>query len=59
MADTPEEWEPHHLVGFNCWEEAFRDPSITPAKRADYVELGLGSEATALELNPRSFEAMV
>jgi tetratricopeptide (TPR) repeat protein len=51
--------EPYYLVGVYCWDKAYRDPSLTPQQRSEFVELGLTSVAKSLELNPNSFETMV
>ena len=51
--------ESYYLVGVYCWDKSYRDPSLTPEQRSEYIELGLTSEAKSLELNPQSFETMV
>jgi tetratricopeptide (TPR) repeat protein len=51
--------ESYYLVGVYCWDKSYRDPSLTPEQRNEFIELGLTSEAKALELNPQSFETMV
>ncbi|HPW55387.1 MAG: hypothetical protein KA072_06455 [Thermoanaerobaculaceae bacterium] len=51
--------EPYYLVSVYCWDKAFRDASITPEERSQFVEMGLESADKALQLNPDYFEAMV
>lgn len=51
--------EPYYLVSVYCWDKAFRDATITPEERSQYVEMGLSASDKALQLNPDYFEAMV
>lgn len=51
--------EPFYLVGVYCWDKSYRDPTLTPEQRTEFVELGLTSLAKSLELNSKSFETMV
>lgn len=51
--------EPYYLVSVYCWDKAFRDASITPEERTEFVEMGLASAEKALQINPDYFEAMV
>lgn len=53
------EAEPYYLVGVYCWDKSYRDPSLTPEQRREFVELGLTSVDKALGLQPEYFEAMV
>jgi tetratricopeptide (TPR) repeat protein len=51
--------EPYYLVSVYCWDKAYRDPSITPQQRGEYVELGLTSADKALQMQPEYFDAMI
>lgn len=51
--------ESYYLVGVYCWDKSYRDPSLTPVQRAEFIDLGLTSATKSLELNPQSFETMV
>lgn len=53
------EAEPYYLVSVYCWDKAYRDPSLTPQQRSEYVELGLTSVDKALQLQPEYFDAMI
>lgn len=51
--------EPYYLVSVYCWDKAFRDATITPEVRSEFVEIGLAAADKALQLQPEYFEAMV
>ena len=51
--------EPYYLVSVYCWDKAYRDPSISPQERNEYIELGLTSADTALKMQPEYFDAMI
>lgn len=51
--------EPYYLVSVYCWDKAYRDPSLTPQQRADFVEIGLTSANKALQMQPEYFDAMI
>ena len=51
--------EPYYLVSVYCWDKAYRDPSITPQQRTEFVELGLTSADKALQMQPEYFDAMI
>ncbi len=51
--------EPYYLVSVYCWDKAYRDPTISPQERAQYVDLGLTSAAKALSMQPEYFDAMI
>lgn len=53
------EAEPYYLVSVYCWDKAYRDPSITPQVRSEFVELGLTSVEKALQMQPEYFDAMI
>ncbi len=51
--------EPYYLVSVYSWDKAYRDPSISPEERSEYVELGLKAADQALKLQPEYFDAMI
>ncbi|MGD1148602.1 MAG: tetratricopeptide repeat protein [Thermoanaerobaculaceae bacterium] len=51
--------EPYYLVSVYCWDKAYRDPSITPQQRTEYIDLGLTSADKALQMQPEYFDAMI
>jgi tetratricopeptide (TPR) repeat protein len=51
--------EPHYLVAVYCWDKAYRDATLSPDQRNEYVELGLSAIDRAVKLQPEYFEAMV
>jgi tetratricopeptide (TPR) repeat protein len=51
--------EPYYLVSVYCWDKAYRDPTISPEQRNEYVELGLSAAAQALKMQPEYFDAMI
>jgi len=51
--------EPYYLVAVYCWDKAYRDPTISPEQRSEYVELGLSSAAQALKMQPEYFDALI
>jgi tetratricopeptide (TPR) repeat protein len=55
----PKDFESYHLVGIYCWDKSYRDSSLTVPQRSEYIELGLGAETKAVELNADYYEALV
>jgi len=51
--------EAYYRVSVYCWDKSYRDASISPQVRNEYVELGLKSVDQALRLQPDYFEALV
>jgi tetratricopeptide (TPR) repeat protein len=51
--------EPYYLVSVYCWDKAYRDPSITPQARGEFIDLGLTAAEKALQLQPEYFDAMI
>ncbi|HVN75668.1 MAG TPA: tetratricopeptide repeat protein [Thermoanaerobaculaceae bacterium] len=51
--------EPYYLVSVYCWDKAYRDPSLSPDQRSEFVELGLQSADKALQMQPEYFDAMI
>lgn len=51
--------EAYYLVTVYCWDKAYRDASISPQVRNEYVELGLKSVDQALRLQPNYFDALI
>ena len=51
--------EPYYLVSVYCWDKAYRDPSISPQARGQFVDLGLTAAGKALQLQPEYFDAMI
>ena len=59
ISHIPKDAESFHLVGIYCWDKSYRDSSLNPAQRTEYIELGLTSDGKALDLNPDYYEALV
>ncbi len=51
--------EPYYLVSVYCWDKAYRDASITPQQRGEYIDLGLTAADKALQMQPEYFDAMI
>jgi tetratricopeptide (TPR) repeat protein len=51
--------EPYYLVSVYCWDKAYRDPTISPQQRSDFIDLGLTAAGKALQLQPEYFDAMI
>ncbi len=51
--------EPYYLVSVYCWDKAYRDASITPQQRGEFIDLGLTAADKALQMQPEYFDAMI
>ena len=51
--------EPYYLVSVYCWDKAYRDATITPQQRAQFIDLGLTAAEKALQMQPDYFDAMI
>lgn len=54
--NNPEAW---HTMAAYYWDEAYRDPRLTPAQKKDYIEKGIEADDKALAVNPDYAEAMI
>ncbi len=48
-----------HGIAAICWDKGYRDPSLSPVQRAEFVAMGLEAEGDALKIKPDYFEANV
>jgi TonB family protein len=49
----------HHLIATFYWEKAYKDLSLTPAQRLEYVQSGIAATDKALGIDPDFVDALV
>lgn len=55
---NPADAKGHQLVATYYWEKAFKDHSITPADKLNYIDAGIAAADRAIAVNPAYVEAM-